>query len=154
MPVPYVRTDAQSFVETVVPAGWAARSPTWAIRQSEEGELVGMLGLHEIDELSAEIGFWLAPARRSAGLMTAAVRLACDFAFTSHGMGLQRVEWRGFVGNRASAVVAQRTGFRYEGLLRMASLQRGRMRDTWIAGRLHTDPPGPADGWPTDIVPG
>ncbi len=154
VPVPYVRTDAQKFVVDVVPAGWSARTPTWAIRRRENAPLIGMVSLHEIDTGAAEIGFWLAPKQRGQGLMSTAVRLVCAYAFAPEGMGLVRVEWRGFVGNLASAAVVRRLGFRYEGMLRRAGPQRGRMRDIWIAGRLDTDPPWPAADWPAETVGG
>jgi RimJ/RimL family protein N-acetyltransferase len=156
--VPYQRSDAVAFVEETIPSGWALRSPHWAIRTEPGGALVGMISLIDIDELSAEIGFWLAPACRARGLMTAALRLVCDFALRPDapgsnppGMGLLRVEWRAFVGNHASAAVARGVGFRFEGTLRAGAEQRGTLRDCWIAGLLRGDPAGPADGWPPGI---
>ena len=151
MPVPYLRTDASDFVGDAVPAGWAARSPTWALRSARDADLIGMIGLVEVNELTAEIGFWLAPAQRKRGRMTAAVQLVCEFALHPTGMALHRVEWRAFVGNHASAAVARRAGFRYEGLLRGGAVQRGRLRDCWVAGRLIGDPPGAARDWPPGI---
>jgi RimJ/RimL family protein N-acetyltransferase len=159
MPVPYQRSDAVEFIEEMIPSGWALRSPTWAVRTSPGGELVGMIGLVDSGDLCAEIGFWLAPTQRGRGLMPAAVRLVCDYAFRHDdpgpagpvGMGLLRVEWRAFVGNHASATVVRRAGFRFEGTIRAGAMQRGTLRDCWIAGRLHDDLPGPVDDWPEGI---
>ncbi|WP_227984503.1 GNAT family N-acetyltransferase [Nocardia spumae] len=149
VPVPYLRSDALGFLAGNVDRGWAERSPVWAVRTAADGPVVGMLGLDAGPHAgAAEIGFWLAAAARGRGLMTRAVRLACDFGFATDGLGLTRVEWRAFAGNTASAAVARRAGFHYEGCLRLAGTQRGIRRDSWIASRLRTDPPGPATDWP------
>ncbi|MFI2285191.1 GNAT family N-acetyltransferase [Nocardia beijingensis] len=154
IPVPYVRDSAVTFIEKMVVPGWAARSPTWAVRLHAEGQVVGMIGLGEQDESAAEIGFWLAPAQRSRGLTTQAVRMVCAFGFGADGLALERISWRAFVGNYASAAVVRRAGFRYEGMSRLGSLQRGRRRDHWLAARLRTDPPGPSDDWPGEFLSG
>ncbi|MGA6207155.1 GNAT family N-acetyltransferase [Nocardia testacea] len=153
VPVPYGRADAEYFVRTRSAEGWAGSSPTWAIRLSEHGRLIGTLGLgvRPQDEGSAEIGYWLAAEHRRQGLISRAIALACDFGFAPDGMGLARIQWRAFVGNHASAAAARKQGFRYEGLARLGSVLRGSRRDHWMAARLNTDPPGPADGWPTGV---
>jgi RimJ/RimL family protein N-acetyltransferase len=153
IPVPYGRADAEYFVRTRSAEGWAAGSPCWAIRLGEHDRLVGTVGLgvRPSDEGSAEIGYWLAAEHRRRGLMSRAIALACDFGFDSAGMGLTRIHWRAFVGNHASAAAVRAQGFRYEGLARLGSVLRGSRRDHWMAARLNTDPPGPADGWPAGV---
>lgn len=151
MPVPYHRADAEKFIYDLVIPGWAARSPTWALRLGERAPVNGMIGLGPVDsrrdDAAAEVGYWLSPALRGSGLMTQAVDLVCAAAFDRAWLAMDRVEWRALIGNYASAAVARRAGFRYEGLLRGGTLQRGVRHDCWIAGRLATDPPGPAPEW-------
>ncbi|KAA0021231.1 GNAT family N-acetyltransferase [Antrihabitans cavernicola] len=146
LPSPYTRADAQAFLDRTE-AGWRECSPTWGIRTSTSGELVGMAGLIDRGEWCAEIGYWLAPTMRGRGTMTAAVRLVCDYGFRADGMSLERIEWRAFVGNVGSAVVARRCAFRFEGTLRLG-VQRGVRRDAWVAGRLRTDSAAQAEEWP------
>jgi len=148
VPNPYTRLDASHFVDVVVPSGWIARSPTWAVRLGPDSEAIGMVGLVAQDASAAEVGYWLAPEFRSRGLMAAAVNLVCDFGFRSDGRGLQRIAWHVYVGNTASAAVARRVRFRYEGTQRRGALQRDQRRDCWIAGLLAEDPRVPADDWP------
>lgn len=149
VPSPYNRADALGFVSAFVPAGWeAGTTRTWAIRVGEPRTLVGMIGLDRIAGGCAEIGFWLSEQHRGLGLMTEAVRLVCDHAFSADGLGLQRVEWRGFVGNTASASVARRAGFRFEGTQRLGAVQRGTRLDVWSAALLSTDTRNPAADWP------
>ncbi|MCX7520959.1 GNAT family protein [Microbacterium sp. STN6] len=146
------------------------------------GPLVGMIGLDNITDGAAEIGFWLAPGARGLGVMSEAVGLVCSWAFAEpgpgrrldhapglqngqglrdgqglgsgqglgngQGLGLRRIEWRAFVGNTASAGVARRAGFRFEGMHRLAGVQRGIRLDDWSAALLATDPRTPVPGWP------
>ncbi len=85
---------------------------------------------------------------RGRGLMAKALNLLCDFAFRPDTLALERVEWRAFVGNAASAAVARRVGFRFEGIVRAGGLQRGVRRDMWVAGLLAADTRTPAADWP------
>lgn len=151
IPVPYRRENAEGFLDDLVAPGWAGRSPTWALRLRAEGPVIGMIGFSERDSSCGEIGYWLVPQQRSRGLMSRAIAMVCDFGFHPEGMALDRISWRAFTGNHASAAVVRRNGFRYEGMARLGSMQRGVRRDSWLAGRLATDPPGPADGWPPGI---
>ncbi|WP_458688028.1 GNAT family N-acetyltransferase [Nocardia tengchongensis] len=155
MPVPYHRADAEKFIYDIVGPGWAARSPTWALRGAAGGPVVGMIGLSPLyprrDDETAEIGFWLSRTARGAGLMTRAARLVAGAGLDPAGLGFERLEWRAFTGNHPSAGVARRAGFRYEGLIRGGGVQRGVRRDIWVAGRLRSDPPTPSPDWPADV---
>ncbi|MFC3964390.1 GNAT family N-acetyltransferase [Nocardia jiangsuensis] len=150
IPVPYGRSDAEFYLSEIVGKGWAGRSPVWAVRRAGGGPMLGSIGLHDKGEGAAEIGFWLAAGERGGGLMSRAVALVCDFGFADEGFGLARIGWLAYAGNRASAAVVRRNGFRFEGTQRLGAVQRGVRRDCWLAGRLATDPPGPADGWPEE----
>ena len=148
VPHPYSRTDAVRFVEDIVPSKWADGLPDWGIRIGTDGPLLGMIGFVQHGSGAPEIGFWMAPGARGRGVATAAARLVCDFAFAREGLHTWRVEWRALVGNVPSAAVARRLGFRYEGVARHGTLQRGTPRDVWVAALLPDDPREPADGWP------
>lgn len=145
VPSPYARADAEHFVNVAVPKGWEdGTSLTWVIRSA--GNLVGMVDLHHLHEGAGEIGYWMAAEHRGAHLMSGAVTLVCDYGFSS--LNLQRIQWCAYVGNIASASVARRAGFRYEGLLRMEGLQRGIRHDSWFGGLLPSDDRVPGGQWP------
>ena len=149
VPSPYRRENAVGFVGTVVPDGWASgRLCVWAIRT--EGLLAGMISIGDIRERRGEIGFWLAPEFRGRGLMSEATRLAVEYAFRPRpdGLALKRMVWRALVGNTASAAVARRAGFRWEGVVPQGAEQRGRRMDEWRASLRPEDPREPASGWP------
>ncbi|WP_216897945.1 GNAT family N-acetyltransferase [Nocardia alni] len=152
IPVPYRRVHAEKFLDGVV-QGWAEGRPTWALRETAGGPVAGMVDLtpEGKDRTGGQMGFWLVPRLRGRGLMSRAVGLVCEFGFRPDRLGLVRIEWRAMVGNHASAAVARRAGFRYEGRLRLGGPQRGVRHDVWIAGRLATDPIGPAAEWPPGV---
>lgn len=148
IPSPYARADAVGFVHHAVGAGWEDGSPTWAIRHrgpDGEQQLVGMVDLHGAQHGRAEVGFWLDPAARGAGLMHRAVALVLDAGFDR--LGLEVVQWRADVGNWPSWRVVWRHGFRKEGQVRRLGLSRGRPVDQWIGTLLRDDPREPVAPW-------
>ncbi|GAA4422421.1 hypothetical protein GCM10023169_16860 [Georgenia halophila] len=147
VPSPYTREDAAGFVSTMVPRGWENGSPTWAIRPVDDGgtRLVGMVGLADAQYGKAELGYWLAPQARGAGVMHRAVGLALDEAFGR--LGLELVQWRADEGNWDSWRVVWRHGFRKEGSVRGLNLSRGEWKDAWIGTLRKDDPREPAAPW-------
>lgn len=145
VPAPYARSDAEGFVELAA-SWWASGSEaTWAIRR--DGSLAGMIGIHRLGKGDGEIGYWMAPAARGAGLLTEAARAVIDWAFAADSLALARLEWRAVVGNVGSARSARALGFRYEGLLRRALASARDREDAWVAGLLPDDDRAPQP-WP------
>ena len=162
VPSPYKDEDAATFVTKIVPAGWERNSPTWAIYETasatERGPLLGVIGLEgHGNDLSAEIGFWLAPAGRGRGVMSEAVHAVLDFGFGE--LGLEAIQWRceihDDVVNWASTKVAWRAGFTFEGRVRKMLTNKGRAVDGLIGTILPGDPREPRHAWfgPTDRHP-
>ncbi len=92
------------------------------------GAIAGIAGFHRIDWINraTSVGYWLAPASRGRGLVTAAVRALADHAFGP--WALERVELEAAVGNVRSRAVAERLGFREEGVRRHAE----RVGERWL----------------------
>lgn len=153
VPSPYSRDDARDFVSSVVPEGWlSGRCLTWGIRVKSGSELIGMVGLDSIENGEGEVGYWVGSSYRRHGYLREALTLVLDYAFapSPSGIGLRRVVWHAIVGNAASASVARRHGFRFEGTIRLGGIQRGVRLDSWQAARLSGDPDTPAAGWPEE----
>ena len=70
--------------------------------------------------------------------MTAALHLVCDYGFEVAGLRL--IRWRAVVGNWASRRVAANVGFVFDGTVRSLLVQRGELRDGWIATLVRDDP--------------
>lgn len=149
IPVPYRRTDAESFIRDHVGPGWASGEfCTWAIRL--DGVFCGIASLDSIRDGTAEVGYWLASTARNRKLMSEALVAIVDYAFAvpSDGLSLTRLSWWGFAGNIASARVAAKAGFRFEGTRRLAMLGRNGLEDVWAAGLLREDDRSAPINWP------
>lgn len=140
VPSPYGLSDAEAFIVYVNGRGRAGLEYTWAIRRSDGGELVGMVGLDMQPAESAVVGYYLAPQARGEGLMAKVLRAVIDYGFDPEGLALKRLEWGAYVGNLASLRVAMDCGFHIEGEVRGHSVQRGVRRDSWIGTLLVDDP--------------
>lgn len=99
-------------------------------------EIVGVVGLHEIDWVNrnTSIGYWLAEGARGRGLMTAAVSAILDHVF--YELELHRVEIHCAPQNRPSRAIPERLGFREKAHLRETELVGGRYLDSVVYGML------------------
>lgn len=106
-------------------------------------EVVGVVGLNHIDALlrSAQVGYWVRSDRADRGLATEAVAAVLEHAFGP--LGLHRLELHAGVENHASKRVAERLGFRHEGLARHGSRGAYGFYDCDVYGLLETDPRPP-----------
>ena len=83
-----------------------------------QGQIVGSIGYHPIDWIDhkVEIGYWLARAFQGKGLMTKACRAMITYAFDTYR--LNKVEIQCAAENKRSCAIAERLGFKQEGILR------------------------------------
>ena len=104
-----------------------------------DDELAGTIGLHYIEwfDRSAELGYWIASRREAQGWVTRAAHGVLGFAFRA--AGLNRVVIRCAIGNDRSRRVAERLGFRREGILREAHFVRGRYLDQHLFALLRRE---------------
>ncbi|GAA3928933.1 GNAT family N-acetyltransferase [Microbacterium soli] len=144
VPKPYARADATDFVRLVSEWWGEGSSTTWAIRHDDR--FAGAVGLADIDDGVADLGYWLAPDARGRGIASEAVRGVVAWGFDGP-LTLHRISWRAVVGNLGSAHTARAAGFRYEGRMREAFRHGAHRDDAWIAGLLATDDRTPVD-WP------
>lgn len=98
--------------------------------------LVGAIGYHIVDWANRRtaLGYWLSSGWQGHGIMTRAVH-----AMTKHGfsaLGLHRIEIRAAVENKRSRAVAERTGYRSEGICRGAEWLHDRFVDHAIYAAL------------------
>ena len=84
--------------------------------------LCGAIRLNHIeaDSHKASVGYYIGAQYQGAGLATMAVRAVLGFAFER--LAFNRIELRCASHNAASARIAERLGFSWEGLLREAEL--------------------------------
>jgi RimJ/RimL family protein N-acetyltransferase len=84
-----------------------------------------------------EVAYLAGPDGRGRGLMTRAVRLVCDWLFSS---GIGRIEVRTHPDNEPSQRLAERCGFQREGLERKSIWLHGRRTDAIVWSLLPGDP--------------
>jgi RimJ/RimL family protein N-acetyltransferase len=138
IPVPYGRADAEGFVTGMAPSTWADGGALFAVEARGDGALVGSTGLFYPRDGLAEAGYWSAPGHRGRGFTVEALLVLCAWAFDE--VGLRRVELHVDPDNTGSRGVAERAGFRAEGLLRQRFLHRGQPSDMLLYSLLATDP--------------
>jgi RimJ/RimL family protein N-acetyltransferase len=156
VPTPYTRASAALFTGDYARGAANSESLTlWAIRErdveatgADAAPLLGVIELRFEPFASATVGFWLGREWRGLGYMSEALQTLVEYAFDYRGLRLDRLHWESIVGNIASAVVARRAGFQFEGVSRGSLIHRGTRLDSWQATLLATDPRAPAPGWP------
>ena len=82
----------------------------------DDGRCVGSIWLHVGPSSRATVGYWLLPEARGKGFVSRALLLVTRWAFAE--LGLERIALLADPRNAASIRVAERAGFRREGVLR------------------------------------
>lgn len=138
VPEPYTAQDAASYVGEVSPRGWDAGTDAhFAVLDATTGGVLASVSLMGIGDGRAELGLWVGPQARGAGVGADASAAVCRWAFAE--LGLRRVAWLADVDNAASIRCAQKAGFVHEGVLRARLDVKGRVSDAWLGARLATD---------------
>ncbi|GAA4148300.1 hypothetical protein GCM10022416_42450 [Actinomadura keratinilytica] len=119
----------------------------FAVTDRATGVLAGTIGLFRVDwsQLTCEVGYGMRPSWRGRGYATEALTLVSRWALRA--CGLHRIELRALTTDRASLRVAEKSGFRREGVARGAERgPDGEQRDQAVFGLLRPDlddaPPG------------
>jgi ribosomal-protein-serine acetyltransferase len=105
-----------------------------------DGAPCGIVGYRAIDPANraAEIGYWLAAPAGGKGVMTSAVAALVRHGFEA--LGLHRQVIQAALGNRRSRRIAERLGFRQDGVLRDGEWLYDHFVDLAVYTRLRTDP--------------
>ena len=131
------------------PGAWLARyragradgtREAFAVEDRSDGIFLGIAVAPSIDPeaRTVELGYLVTPAARGRGVGTEALRLLVPWAFEV--LGARRLELLISVDNEGSKVVARRSGFVFEGVLRGRHFKDDLWEDTEIWSRLPTDP--------------
>jgi RimJ/RimL family protein N-acetyltransferase len=120
--------------------GWEyATKAGFAIRAGKEAGVIGFAGMValDLDAREGEIGYALRPEGRGNGAATRAVSLLTRWGLEE--LGLQRLELRIDVRNTASERVAERCGYRLDGVLRSLHFKEGLRADVGVWSLLASD---------------
>ncbi len=135
VPQPYTLADAQAYIEGTA----GVDQETYAVTDSGSGRLLGSIGLGGPVDGVCEIGYWIRADARGQGTTTRALVLLSRAALDREGV--ERVQLRADVENVPSRRVAEKAGFRLEGVLRSAhwNARLGRRQDWAMYSLLPAD---------------
>lgn len=134
-PHPYSIEDAKKFV-----AKARSGEPETLFAIEVDGEAAGGIGFmphSDVERLSAEIGYWVAPKCWGRGIATAAVRALSDRLIAT--LGLVRIFALPFAWNPASCRVLEKAGFVLEGRMRKSAIKDGKVVDQWLYAKVVPD---------------
>jgi RimJ/RimL family protein N-acetyltransferase len=133
VPDPYTEADARAWVRGDPVAGEPPGDRvSFAVAELEDdARLLAAVSIQRIFRgRTGEIGYWTAPWARGRGVMTRTVRLLASWAFRE--FELRRIELVIAVENEGSNRVAERAGFKCEGVLRQYRENKGVWRDHYM----------------------
>jgi [ribosomal protein S5]-alanine N-acetyltransferase len=133
-PSPYLERHAIEWLATHSTLMRRRTELPLAIVDAASGELVGSIALRFPEDGRGEFGYLVAAAARRRGVAERALRLYSGWAFDE--LDVERLEVLVQPDNETSLALAERVGFRREGLLRSYTAVRGRRVDMVVLGML------------------
>jgi RimJ/RimL family protein N-acetyltransferase len=131
VPQPYDESEARTWVQQAASYWHEGTAAPFAVTDAGSGEVVGGVGFRWVDLTQAigEVGYWLGRDARGRGLTTRAVHLLSKWALDT--LDCERLQLRADELNVPSQRVAEKVGFRREGVLRSQqfSVREGRRVD-------------------------
>ena len=127
LPFPYTVSDAESFISAMLSSD---RDATYAWAITFDDIAVGSIGAFRKDNvhrLTAEIGYYVAEEYWGKGIVTRAVKLACQHIFDN--TDIVRIFAEPYAHNVASCRVLEKAGFTFEGTLRKNAIKNGCLLD-------------------------
>jgi ribosomal-protein-serine acetyltransferase len=105
----------------------------------KQGRYIGGIGTHKIDWLhrKVEIGYWIGQSYQGYGIVTEAARALVTHALSE--LELNRVEIHCAAGNIKSGALAERLGFKLDGIMREGHFLHGKYHDLLIFAVLKRD---------------
>ena len=131
-PHPYTLSHAQEFIQITAKD---THLQSWGIFANNS--LTGVISLtlqHDIYRHSAEIGFWLGSAFRKRGIMTEAIALVCQYAFSQ--IPIVRIFAHVFAHNEGSKNALLKNGFEIEGIRKKGSIKNEVLIDDLLMAKI------------------
>lgn len=128
--LPFDEEQARAFIDEAATHLSTGKSIALAIADASTDQAVGSATLHVWGPRHWNIGYWIDADQRGHGLATEAVTKLSRWAFATNP-SLARLSLYTLPGNEPSQKVAERAGFRQEGLLRQWAEVNGQPLD-WV----------------------
>ncbi|MDL2259061.1 GNAT family N-acetyltransferase [Eubacteriales bacterium OttesenSCG-928-K08] len=130
IPYPYTKEDGLAFISETLSAP-AGSQYSWAVEI--EGKAAGSIGIFRQQNIhfrTAELGYYIAEPYWGQGIVSKAVKQACDIVFDT--TDIIRIFAEPFAHNLASCRVLEKAGFLREGLLRKNAVKNGAVIDMYM----------------------
>lgn len=142
---PWLRWTATASLEEV--REWAKiceknweENKSWTFAIFLDERPIGTIGIEDVNipTLGGELGYWIHSGYGGRGLMTEAGAAVIEFGFEK--IGLHRLQLEAGTENAASIKVAEKLGFKREGIARESCRGAFNFYDTFRFGLLASDP--------------
>ena len=122
--------------------GWAEGSRAGFSIRDRNDAFLGFMALVrlELEEGQAEAGYLLKGSARGRGVATIGLHLLTEWAFET--LGLERVEMKIDTTNERSLLLAERAGYKLEGVLGSMYFKEGMRSDLALYSMVRADRPG------------
>ena len=135
LPYPYTEKDAKEFIVAMQNAD---KHNVYAFAVVYEKKCIGSIGIFRqanIHFKTAELGYYIAEQYWGRGIMTQAVKEACEHVFNNSD--IIRIFAEPFADNVASQRVLEKNGFVFEGLLKSNAYKNGKVVDMKLFAKLN-----------------
>jgi ribosomal-protein-serine acetyltransferase len=131
------KSDTENFIKSVVNQPGRKRDEVYSIWY--KSEFAGLIGFKETDWINrkTELGYWLAERMQGKGIITACTEKLIRFAFQK--LNMNRVQVKVAVGNKRSAAIPQKLGFKLEGVERDGERHQNTYFDLEVYSYLKSD---------------
>lgn len=122
---------------------WARGNAVFAIADTQTDQVIGSVTLRDVHRVpdQAVAAYWVSPLARGRRLGARALDAAARWGFAADGLRLHRISLDHALVNEGSCHVAQRAGFRLEGVMRDYYVEpTGLRHNSHLHARLATDP--------------
>ena len=127
LPYPYMEQDGVDYIAAMLSAD---EDETFAFAITVDDKVIGSISIFRqgnIHRQTAELGYYIAEEYWGKGIMTEAVKYACEYVFGKSD--ILRIFAEPFAYNIASCRVLEKAGFQYEGTLRNNAVKNGKVID-------------------------
>ncbi len=134
IPYPYTLKDAKEWIKKNLKDGRKKKPDEINFVIDINGEVAGGIGLSEIKDHQAEVGYWVASKYRNKGIITLALRKVTKFGFEK--IKLRRIYACVFSLNKASMKVLKKNGYKLEGILRKEIKKGNKLLDNHLFAKV------------------
>lgn len=134
IPYPYTIKDAKNWIGRCIKLSKNKNRTTENFAIIINDEVVGGIGLDNIDNYKAEIGYWLARKLWNRGVITEVIKIMTNFGFRK--LKLKRIYAHVVSKNKSSIRVLEKNGYGLEGTMKKHHFRNGKFMDVMIFAKI------------------